>query len=616
METGSRRVYTISLVSEEVSVQVPEGTLLHEALSLLLVRTSRDYSYAATCGGKGTCGKCRVRVITGSCPSPTEQERSILGQEALHSGYRLACMVPVSDDLIIEFDQHTQEASILTELYTDRAYQYDQVITHSGVEPSIHQFGYLHALCSEAARMGVPLDGVQLLQLPGLSACVARRRVALYHLGKWPVAVGPVGEPGYLAAVDVGTTTVACHLIDQQDGTLLASASCLNSQRVLGADVISRIAAIQQDDRQLGSMQKMILDDLDRLLREVTTSCGAAPSQVILLVISGNTTMSHLVLGIDPISLSHVPFTPVFTERVLTRLSIGERTLSTLLLPGVSAYIGSDVLSGCVVCDLDTTEQTTLLVDIGTNGEMVLAHEGRFFAASTAAGPAFEGASILCGSGGVTGAIDSFWIEEQKLSYHVIGDEPARSICGSGILDLVALLVTHGLIDSSGRLIDPPSDSSGPFTLERDQRGRKLVIIDRERQITFSQKDVRQVQMAKAAIAVGLEYLLHAAGCSFSDLKRLYLAGGFGSYMRIESAVSIGMIPESWASKTVGVGNTSITGAVGAVSDNRFLERMESLKQRVELVELAREEAFASTYMGYMSFISIEDDRTGQSMSL
>lgn len=616
MAIESRRAYTISLVSEEVSVQVPEGTFLHEALSLMLLQTSKEYSYAATCGGRGTCGECRVRILSGACPPVTDQEASVLGGEQLDAGYRLACMIPVSDNLSIELDQSVEKASILTDSFAARTLTYDQVIALEHLELSFQQFGFLHALCETAASKGLALDESRLLEVPGLSSCVAERRVALYHLKGRAVALKAEGTAGYLLAVDVGTTTVACHLIDHRDGSLVASASCLNSQRVLGADVISRIAAIQQDGRQLGSLQRMILDDLGRLIEEVAAACGMDPDQILLASISGNTTMSHLVAGVDPVSLSHVPFIPVFTERVLTSLQIGKRPMSVLLLPGVSAYIGSDVLSGCVVCEIDTTGQTSLLVDIGTNGEMVLSHDRRCYAASTAAGPAFEGASISCGSGGVSGAIDSFWVEENRLCYHVIGDGPARSICGSGILDLVALLVSHGVLDSSGRLIDPSADSTGPFLIERDQRDRKVVIIDREHRITFSQKDVRQVQMAKAAIAVGIEYLLQAAGCSFYDLDRLYLAGGFGSYMRVESAVTIGMIPQSWAPKTRGVGNTSIAGAVSSVTDDTFLGRMESLRQHIEPIELAREEAFASTYMGYMSFIPIADDRIGQNMSL
>lgn len=400
-------------------------------------------------------------------------------------------------------------------------------------------------------------------------------------------------EAFYHVAVDIGTTTIAMSLIGGESGKVFHTVTSVNSQRAYGADVISRIqASVDGKKEELKkSIQKDLQDSMEKLLKET----GVSGEDVGKIVIGGNTTMGHLLMGYDCDTLGVFPFTPVNidfikgTEEILGTDRFGKKEV--VLLPGISTYVGGDIVSGMYAYDFTEKEDVCMFIDLGTNGEMGIGNKEKILVTSTAAGPAFEGGNITWGMGSVPGAICSVKIEGTETEVKTIREEAPQGICGTGVVETAAELVREEIVDETGALDEDYFDDG--FPLAKTPDGKEIV---------FTQKDVREIQLAKAAVRAGVETLLLRYGIKKEEVSKVYLAGGFGYKLNTDKAIAIGMIPEEWQERIVAVGNSSLSGACKYLKDENGDKTIEKLVSISEEVNLSADKEFNEFYMNEMFF--------------
>ncbi len=391
-------------------------------------------------------------------------------------------------------------------------------------------------------------------------------------------------------AIDIGTTTLAFYFIRLTTGSLLETRTVLNPQAKYGADVISRINYCITVPEGLNTLQSELIDSINMQLAHFTESPDIKQNDIVKISICGNTTMLHILLGKNPQPLAFVPFTPVFTEEKILRAS--ELNLhcnprgEVKVLPSLSAYIGADIVAGIASLAPVPAHKNYLFIDVGTNGEIALVTEDRIWCCATAAGPAFEGANIEHGIGALQGAINFF---HGPGDLNIIGDTRPIGICGSGLIDVVAYMLRAGNLGTDGYIEENfVVVASGISATGAD--------------IYISPKDIREIQLAKSAIATGINILLMRAGLTANDIDALYLAGGFGNYIRKESAEAIGLIPSGLSQKVVPVGNTSGTGAILAIRSVHFDRVTEEIRSRMISFDLSEDENFALQFAINMEF--------------
>jgi uncharacterized 2Fe-2S/4Fe-4S cluster protein (DUF4445 family) len=396
--------------------------------------------------------------------------------------------------------------------------------------------------------------------------------------------------PVYGLGIDIGTTTIAFALVELTTGAVRKTLSVLNSQRRYGADVISRIQ--KGGEGQLQELQEMIRADISR---EIFNMCETESDSVVQLVIAGNTTMLHLLLGLRADSLALFPFNPVTTEFVQlrsTELFGVSPDCDVTLLPSVGAFMGADVVAGMVYCRMQHSHGVTLLIDVGTNGEVVIRGKDCVLCVSTAAGPAFEGANISWGTGSVPGAIDKFDMRGTEVDFNTIGNVPPVGICGSGVVDIVAVCLRKGLVDRTGRFV---SDEMG-------QEGLKIARTYSGEWISFTQKDLREFQLAKAAIRCGIEILVQEFGCHWDEVTTVYLAGGFGTRMDTENAIEVGLFPAELQGKIRSVGNSSLGGIVHYMLYRESRLAVAELVRAATVLDLSKHPSFNDLFMSRLMF--------------
>lgn len=393
---------------------------------------------------------------------------------------------------------------------------------------------------------------------------------------------------GLGAAVDLGTTTVAVSLFNRMDGRCLGAMSRWNAQQSFGADVISRIGFCIEQDKGLETLTNLIRDQILQMLEELCRGKGSELREVKEIFVAGNTVMQHIFAGISPESIAAAPFIPksYFDEEKAYDLN----GIPVHFSPCAAGYVGGDILAGILSTELDGSCEKTLLIDIGTNGEMVFGNKDGFVSCAVASGPAFEGAGIQCGMAAAKGAISEVRLGDDGLCFHVLDGGEAKGICGSGILDLVACLLELGYIDETGRL--EGDDGSDRFYLTED--------------VYITQKDIRQIQLAKAAVAAGIELLMKEEHVDVGDIEKVTLAGGFGNRLRAESAVRIGMLPRELLGKIQGIGNASLSGAQAALLNPEERDRLKNIKKKCRYIELSSNPDFNDCFIENMSFP--EDD--------
>ncbi|MDZ4167159.1 MAG: ASKHA domain-containing protein [Coriobacteriia bacterium] len=499
-------------------------------------------SIDAPCGGAGRCGACRVRV-TGEVSALTPEEADILGGASVAAGRRLACRARALGDAVIKLGRVRGRARVVT------------------------------GSTSTGARAA----------LTGTSG----------NAGAGPRRLG--------AAVDIGTTTVAVAIIDMTTGDVVASRGALNAQGAFGADVMSRVTAAL--DGAAAELRATVLEQVADLVADALDEIGSSADDLTEIAMCGNTAMTGIFLGRDLSPLAAAPYEGVdITGTAGTARALGLTAFdraAAYVLPGISAFVGADITAGLLATRLDERTAPALFVDLGTNGEIVLAGAGRMRATSTAAGPALEGAAIECGMLAETGAIERVTLERDGLSLGVIGDTAPSGICGSGVLDLVAALLNAGVLDTSGRLLDVPG-SLGARVAERG--GQRVFELDPGREVVLTQKDVRQVQLAVAAVRTGIELLLADAGVRATDIGEVIVAGGFGFHVDAASVTRIGLLPAEWRDRITFVGNTALAGARLTLGDDAWRRRATTLVDRVRAIDLAAHPEFQDRFIAALEF--------------
>lgn len=434
-------------------------------------------------------------------------------------------------------------------------------------------------------------------------------------LVRYPDDFAPrTGEPGIGVAFDIGTTTVVAMAWDLMAGKELGAVACTNPQNKFGADVISRITYCDDDPEKLLEIRQTILDGLNGLISQLKDNHTIQPDRIVRVVVGGNTTMSHIFAGYNPASLARAPFNPMYTGSVSlsqqeTGLMVSPKATITLL-PNIAGHVGGDITAGIVATRILDETKRTLFLDIGTNGEIVLAHGGRALTCSTAAGPAFEGATIRFGMRAAPGAIEKIQIREGEVFIKTVENDEPVGICGSGIIDAIAEMLGAGLINNKGRLasaedlLKASPDNVLAERLINTEEGREFVLVYKEdgHHIVITQKDIREIQLAKGAIAAGISIMASRMGMKISDIEKVIVAGAFGNFIHKESAVAIGLIPAMAMNRILSAGNTAGAGVSMALMDPAEMELAQSIPSRVEHVELAACAEFQDEYMKALAF--------------
>lgn len=571
--------------------------------------TLSKMSVATDCGSMGTCGKCRIRFLS-QAPGPSSAGIRLLSAEDISSGWRLACQQHVEADAVIELSK--PEAHLRTKATDAIVPRTDNL--HPGVEQLRIILQPPIPGISESSEQAVSLALGEdcLCSLEAMRALSDRPRghrstFAGVRSGDRILNLRPGNDPGEALglAIDIGTTTLAVNLFDLQKGTMRASEADYNPQRAVGADVISRIGFVREHGKAgLLQLQQAVVDGLNGLIHSACESAHVDTGDIYRIAIAGNPTMLHLLAGVSPVGIDQSPYTAVFLNSItVTTHDIGlhaHPAASVLLLPGISSYVGADVVAGLLATSLGSNGRTELLVDVGTNGEIVLATDGRLVACSTAAGPAFEGAAIRDGMNAVPGAIEDVAINADSVQCSTIGGLPPKGLCGTGLIGAVHELLKVGIIDPTGRLI------SGYGALSERSSGEgmdaRFVLGDEAFPVAIYQEDIRAFQLGKAAIRAGIDTLMHTVGIAPEDLDRVYVAGAFGTHLRPARALGIGLLPPIAKDRIRVVGNTAGQGAVIVLLDGRVRAEADALARRVESIELGSSREFADRFIKRMSF--------------
>lgn len=402
------------------------------------------------------------------------------------------------------------------------------------------------------------------------------------------------GGAKYGVAADIGTTTVVCHLFNMETGRRIATVSGANPQRVFGADVISRIQA--SIEGRLPQMTQQIVSLLIGFVDELCVKAGIVKNEIGMAAIAGNTVMSHIFAGFSPDSIGAMPFEPIsYFGEIMRIQGFCDRVY---IAPAVSGYIGGDITAGILAAGLHKKNKPCLFIDIGTNGEMVLGCGSSFICCATAAGPAFEGAEIKMGMAAYAGAISSVSYKQRKLKTVVIGDEAPVGICGSGLIDALAVMLSLGAVDETGRLLDEDEceETALPFI------GEERFYLTDDKKVYITQADIRKLQLAKAAIAAGIEVMLTEYSTTADNLDAMYIAGGFGSYISKESAARIGLFPPELLPKAKAIGNTAGEGAISALLSGTARMELEIIKNNCRYIELSTNSSFTQCFVEAMMF--------------
>jgi uncharacterized 2Fe-2S/4Fe-4S cluster protein (DUF4445 family) len=585
-------------------VRVPPGVSVFEGASW------NGIAIDSTCGGHGTCKKCKVCVVDGTVPVSRLDVRAF-SPDQLREGWRLACLATANTDLTIDVPPLATRPKAAT-VGVGR-----QVILRPAIQKRYVELAEpsLADQTSDVERLLAAMDDLELrvdlyaLQRAGKVLRAGDFKATAVVVDDALIDVEPGDTTGrrFAIAFDLGTTTVVATLLDTATGTPVAVHSRLNRQQPFGADVISRISATMLDPDALGRLRDLAHDTLDELAREVCKESDVAPAEVYEVAVAGNATMVHLVLGVDPEPLGVAPF--IVAARRLPELlasDVGVRVhprARAVVLPAFGAYVGGDIVAGILAAGMDRDRRLRLFIDVGTNCEIVFGDANRLLATAAPAGPAFEAAQIRCGMRAAEGAIEVVRITGDELATQVIGDVEPAGLCGSGLVDAVAELVRVGLLDHSGRFV--PADVArdiAPRLAERltEVNGERVFMLAGD--VYLSQRDVRELQFAKASIATGWRLLLAEWDADVTDVQQVLLAGSFGSYLSPASAVRIGLVPRLPLARIVSAGNVAGEGAKMALLSVQERAGALALLEEVEYVELSDRADFNDRFMAELGF--------------
>ncbi|MFO8033648.1 MAG: ASKHA domain-containing protein [Candidatus Bipolaricaulota bacterium] len=585
---------------------LPEGrkAYVEPGITFLAALTNAGVYVPSECGGLGRCGKCKIRFPEGP-PEPSSADRKLLTSAELADGWRLSCAHTVAEESAVVVPQAAERTQDKVQARLEVAQSLFPAARRCEVSlaPPAAELSLIVRL-EEAvgSRLKVPSWLFSLLsrfdeQRDSLTVTTVGREVMAFESGD--ATGGPYG-----LALDVGTTTVAAYLLDLESGHQLAARAAENRQGAFGADVVSRISYTQQEGAAgISRLQDAIQRTVNLLVDKLTGQAGVTPESIVQAVVVGNPTMLHLLVGADPQALGRAPFEPVW-RRWLT-LSAAELGLSlnraahVELVPLVSGYVGADVVAGLLACGIHESTEPVVYLDLGTNGEILLAVDGRMVACSAAAGPAFEAVGISCGMSALEGAVSRVEIDGE-VRCRTINSAAPKGLCGTGLTDAVAELLRAGIVDAQGRMRVP--DGALADRVEGEGNQRKFMLARGERPVYVSQADIRKLQLAKAALRSGVDILLQHIGLSPEEVKRVYLAGAFGAQMRTESLIGIGLLPGAFRERVQQTGNAAGVGAKAVLADRRMARQARRTARQIEYLELAAVKEFGQSYVRQMWF--------------
>ncbi len=570
--------------------------------SLLACARRLGVGIASLCGSQGTCQCCKVQILSGTASEPTSCELEAFSPQELRGGWRLACQTYPTSNCKISLPAES--------MTTTQRLQVEGLEITVSPEPSVKPYHLklptpsLSDLQADVDRLLKALNQrhqlgchkVDLELLRALSSqlrawdweCQASvRNDEVIALGLWP-------SQQLGLAIDLGTTKVAGYLVDLSNGRTLATKGIMNPQISYGEDIISRISGVISSPARGLQLQKLTVEALNQLAVDLCDKIGADAEKIVETVVVGNTAMHHLFLRLPVSQLVHSPFVPAVTRA----LDIKARDLGlhiapgayVHLLPNIAGFVGADHVAMLLATEAPQAEGITVVLDIGTNTEVSLVNNGRITAVSCASGPAFEGSHIKHGMRAASGAIERLRIESDAIQYQTVDDAPPIGICGSGILDAMSQLYLAGIVDEGGRLKD------GHHRVRSHNNQRQFVLVD-EPAIVITQQDLRELQLAKAAIRTGIQVLLEANSCSETEINRMIVAGAFGSYISVPSAIAIGMLPSLPLERFRQVGNAAGMGAKLALISLSKRAEAQALASQVHYIELANAPNFSQTFI-------------------
>lgn len=510
----------------------PFTIMVREGQTILEALMKKESAFSAICGGTGRCGKCKIRVVDGEL-AVTDSDIAVLSEEERGLGYRLACKACPASPMQIELCFQREEDFFVVTDYRE----------------------------------------------------VKKQNNAVREKEEVQIETG--------IAIDLGTTTIAIQIVSLQTGDIIATHTDINHQRQFGADVISRIKASTEGQGE--NMREVVRNDLYRGIRRILEQTKISSKCVKKVVVAGNTTMIHLLLGYDCAGLGSYPFTPISVKPIEIK---GDMLLGELLpeayvriFPGISAFVGGDIVAGLCHCGIYQIDGCFLLIDLGTNAEMAIGGRKGILVASAAAGPAFEGGNITYGVGSVEGAITNVTLHHTGAVVQTIGNKAPIGICGTGVVELAAELLRIGVMDEAGYLSDYVSDEGYPVAQKPDGSF-----------ISITQQDIRELQLAKSAIRAGIETLCLHYGAEKKDITQIFLAGGFGQKLDVEKAIQIGMFPEEFQGKICAVGNSALGGAVKCLFMKDMWREVCQIPCMAREIDLSQDKEFQEYYMKYMCF--------------
>ncbi len=620
---GRRPRYVwLNVLPDDLRLRVRKGETIWKALQRTNVELGGE------CGGLGTCGKCKVKVLSSTGP-PSEEEQELLDEEELKQGIRLACRVVLNHDMVVstieaaskaEYFQILTTSHILSTPHLSRM-RIDPLIEKRTITipPEFQDKGASAldrvrlAMGTEYQDMKAPLECLRTL--PEMLEKTQFHGVAVLHdncLMAWQSREKKRRHYGLI--FDLGTSTLVGKLINLADGSEAGVFSCLNSQSKYGTNVISRLQYIKERKHGLQRLHRLLLRDLNWITARLLEAPGLDPSDIFVAVAAGNTTMQHLLLNLDPSAIAEAPFSPVLTDGLIVKAAeVGLELHPEALLyvmPAKSGYIGGDLMSVVLASGAWEQEDEIILgLDLGTNGEIFLGNGKRLMTCSAAAGPAFEGAGISHGMIAKAGAIEGVDFEAGRLHYRVIGNIAPKGICGSGLVELVAVLLQLGIIDYEG-LIRPPRGQSatglGSAVVSRSDVYGFLIASAEEsyhhEPIYLTQNDIRALQLAKGAIAAGIRILMDEMGIGTKDIDRVFLSGALGNYVNPYRAACIGLLPGLDSKIVTSLGNAASTGASMVLVSKHYWQRANELAHSIEHVELSHRHDFNQYFIEHMDF--------------
>jgi len=569
--------------------------------NLFNILIENDEFIEGPCAGRGSCGRCKIKHISGELPAISEDEQRLLSEEEIKAGIRLACLITPESDIQIDIIDHEKNHKVLTEGF----------IPDFNIKPSIWKKTI--SIAGPTLENPTPYEELFARELGLAELDWNTLRGLKKQTGLFTAVYGEdklIGlEYGdttgdiYGVAVDIGTTTVVASLIDLKTGEEIGTEAEINSQKNFGQDVLTRITyAVENGEQGTVELQRAIVDSLNKMINRICKRHNLNNDRIYEISIAGNSTMLHMLLGIESISLGKSPYAQIFSSsKNIKAVEIGLNSMSSFArlrtLPSVSSYIGADIVAGAYVADLHNTDKRVLFIDIGTNGEIVFSDKGKLVACSCAAGPALEGMNISSGMRASDDAIEEMKIGEEEISLRVIGNSKPRGLCGSGILAAVREMLACGLVNERGNIIKPdslaPDDYRQKYIVaENNKRSIKIT-----KDIRITQGDIRHVQLAKSAILSGFVALVNYVGLELSDIDEVIIAGQFGAHLPVESLVGTGILPKDVEGKIRYIGNSSKTGAYLYLMSLDSRKEMDDISRQMDYMELSVSEGYERLFI-------------------